>query len=69
MIEREVVVYVEVVGPDKPAIIRRGNRTWPQYLTPDMLAEIGERKRALYRGRCVDGVWLFGKREDLDLRA
>lgn len=62
--QREVVVLVEVHGPDQPAVIRRGRRHWEQWLSPDMIAEIGSAPLALYEAEQIERVWSFKRRVD-----
>jgi hypothetical protein len=64
MLDREVVVLIEV--PKRgPATIRRGSQTWQQYLSKDMIAEIGPGRSALYMAYRSDDAWLLGRRMDV----
>ena len=63
--QHEVVVLVEVHGPDQPAVIRKGKRHWEQWISPDMIAEIGSSPLALYTAEQIERVWHFKKRVDL----
>ena len=64
-----VVVLVEVHGPDQPAVIRRGRRHWEQWLSPDMIAEIGGAPLALYEAEQIERVWSFKRRVDVSAKA
>lgn len=67
--QHEVVVLVEVHGLDQPAVIRRGRRHWEQWLSPEMIDEIGSAPLALYTAEQVETVWSFKKRIDLNTGA
>ena len=67
--QHEVVVLVEVHGPDQPAVIRRGRRHWEQWLSPDMIAEIGSAPLALYEAEQIERVWSFKRRVDVGAKA
>lgn len=64
MMDREVMVLIEV-PQSGPAIIRRHDQKWQQYLSRDMIAEIGAGRKALYMAYRNDNMWMFGKRMDV----
>ncbi len=65
MIDREVIVLVEVKEHGSPATIRKSSRTWQQHLSNDMIKEIGVGRKALYLAYRIDDIWMFGKRADI----
>lgn len=65
MIDREVIVLVEVKSHGQPAVIRKSSRTWEQHLSADMINEIGVGKKALYLAYRMNEHWMFGKRADI----
>lgn len=65
MIDREVIVLVEVKDHSSPATIRKSSRTWQQHLSADMIKEIGVGKKALYLAYRINEHWMFGRRADI----
>lgn len=59
-----VTVLVEWRGPDKPARITRGTRSWEQWLRQETIDEMGVKTMCAFKAERVDGTWFIGPRCD-----
>lgn len=57
-------VLIEWRGPDKPALIWSGRRSWQQWLAPEVIDQMGVSELAMFRAELIGPTWYIGERVD-----